>query len=115
MTGLLDQVVTFSIFSALMVYFLTCLMMFRFRKMYPMGTIKRTFVAPLFPILPIVVAIIVLCGLFGLHLNYGINLISGAVFYLLASLWFLKRRAKFIDEDRFLEAGMNKWGKPKQM
>ena len=115
MTGLLDQVVTFSIFSALMVYLLTCLMMFRFRKMYPMGTVKRSFIAPLFPILPIVVAIIVLCGIFGLHLNYGINLISGAIFYLLASIWFLKRRAKFIDEDKFLEAGMKKWGKPHNM
>jgi len=115
LTGLLDQVVTFSIFSALMVYLLTCLMMFRFRKMYPMGTVKRSFVAPLFPILPVIVAGIVLCGLFGLHLNYGINLISGAVFYLLASIWFLKRRAKFIDEAHFLEAGMNKWGRPEQI
>ncbi len=115
MTGLLDQVVTFSIFSALMVYLLTCLMMYRFRKMYPMGTVKRTFVAPLFPLLPAVVAIIVVCGLFGLHLNYGINLISGAVFYLLSSIWFLKRRAKFLDRDHLLEPGLKKWGKPKWM
>ncbi|OUN07345.1 amino acid permease [Flavonifractor sp. An92] len=115
MTGLLDQVVTFSIFSALMVYLLTCVMMYRFRKMYPLGTVKRSFVAPLFPLLPAVVAVIVVCGLFGLHLNYGINLISGAVFYLLASIWFLKRRAKFIDQDRFLEAGLKQWGKPKWM
>ena len=115
MTGLLDQVVTFSIFSALMVYLLTCLMMYRFRKMYPLGTVKRSFLSPLFPILPIIVAIIVLCGLFGLHLNYGINLISGAVFYLLASIWFLKHRAKFIDEEHFLEAGLKKWGKPKRL
>lgn len=115
MTGLLDQVVTFSIFSALMVYLLTCLMLFRFRRMYPLGSIQRTFVAPLFPILPLVTAAIVLCGLFGLHLNYGINLISGAVFYFLASLWFLNRRAKFLDQDRFLAAGMKTWGRPKNM
>lgn len=115
MTGLLDQVVTFSIFSALMVYLLTCLMMLRFRRMYPMGTVKRSFVAPLFPVVPIVAAVIVLCGIFGLHLNYGINLISGAIFYLLASIWFLKRRAQFIDEERFLEAGMKKWGRPHNM
>ena len=115
MTGLLDQVVTFSIFSALMIYLLTCLMLFRFRRMYPMGSVKRVFTAPLFPVLPALVAVIVLCGLFGLHLNYGINLISGAVFYLLASIWFLKRRAKFIDKDKFLEAGLKKWGKPDRM
>lgn len=114
MTGLLDQVVTFSIFSALMVYLLTCLMMIRFRKMYPIGTIQRKFTVPCFPILPLLTAGIVLCGLFGLHLNYGINLISGAVFYLLASVWFLKRRARFVDEDRFLRAGLARWGLPKQ-
>ncbi len=115
MTGLLDQVVTFSIFSALMVYLLTCLMLFRFRRMYPLGSIRRTFVAPLFPALPIVTAAIVLCGLFGLHLNYGVNLISGAVFYLLASVWFLRRRAKFLNQIRFLEAGMKAWGRPRNM
>ena len=80
-----------------------------------MGSVKRVFTAPLFPVLPALVAVIVLCGLFGLHLNYGINLISGAVFYLLASIWFLKRRAKFIDKDKFLEAGLKKWGKPDRM
>lgn len=114
MTGLLDQVVTFSIFSALMVYLLTCLMMIRFRQMYPIGTIQRKFTAPCFPFLPLLTAGIVLCGLFGLHLNYGINLISGAVFYLLASVWFLKRRARFADEDRFLRAGLERWGLPKK-
>ena len=114
MTGLLDQVVTFSIFSASMVYLLTCLMMIRFRKMYPIGSVQRKFTAPCFPILPLVTAGIVLCGLFGLHLNYGINLISGAVFYLLASVWFLKRRARFVDEDRFLRAGLERWGPPKK-
>lgn len=114
MTGLLDQVVTFSIFSASMVYLLTCLMMIRFRKMYPIGSVQRKFTAPCFPILPLVTAGIVLCGLFGLHLNYGINLISGAVFYLLASVWFLKRRARFVDEDRFLCAGLERWGPPKK-
>ena len=115
MTGLLDQVVTFSIFSALMVYLMTCLMMYRFRKMYPVGKIKRSFIAPLVPLLPAVVAVIVVCGLFGLHLNYGINLISGAVFYFLASLWFLKRRAKFIDQEQLLEPGLKRWGKPEWM
>lgn len=115
MTGLLDQVVTFSIFSALMVYLLTCLMLYRFRKMYPIGTVKRSFYAPLFPFLPLAVAGIVLCGIFGLHLNYGMNLIAGAIFYLLTSLWFLKRRAKFIDKEHFLELGLEKWGKPQKM
>ena len=115
MTGLLDQVVTFSIFSALMVYLLTCVMLFRFRKMYPLGTIRRAFTAPCFPALPILTAAIVLVGLFGLQLHYGINLIAGAVFYLLASVWFLKRRARFLDREHFLRAGLEQWGKPKEL
>lgn len=116
LTGMLDQVVTFSIFSALIIYLLTCIMMFRFRKMYPLGSIHRGFVAPMGAmILPLLVALIVICGLFGLHLNYGINLISGAVFYFLASVWFLKRRAKFVDQGHFLEAGLKLWGHPKQV
>ena len=116
LTGMLDQVVTFSIFSALMVYLLTCIMMFRFRKMYPLGSIHRGFVAPMGAmILPLLVGLIVICGLFGLHLNYGINLISGAVFYFLASVWFLKRRAKFVDQGHFMEAGLKLWGRPEHM
>ena len=115
MTGLLDQVVTFSIFSALMVYLLTCMMMVRFRSMYPLRTIQRRFTAPWHPVLPVLTAGIVLCGIFGLHLNYGINLISGAVFYFLASVWFLKRRAKFVDEAQFLRAGLKQWGPPQKL
>jgi ethanolamine permease len=115
MTGLLDQVVTFSIFSALMVYLFTCIMMFRFRKMYPLGSIPRKFTAPFFPVLPLITAVLVLCGLFGLHLHYGVNLIAGAIFYLLASVWFLKRRSKFVDRDHFLKAGLELWGMPKKL
>lgn len=109
MTGMLDQVVTFSIFSALMVYLLTCVMMFRFRKMYPIGTIKRKFTAPLFPIIPIVTLVIVIVGIFGLHLNYGINLIACTVFYFLASIWFMKRRYRFINKKTFIKPGLDKW------
>ena len=111
MTGLLDQVVTFSIFSALIIYLLTCIMMFRFRKMYPLGTIKRTFTAPLFPILPIVTLIIVILGIFGLHLNYGINLIACTLFYFLASVWFLVRRYKYVDKETFMKAGLDKFSR----
>lgn len=76
-------------------------------------SVRRGFVAPLATTLSLFVAFIVICGLFGLHLNYGINMISGASFYFLASLWFLKRRAKFVDQEHFLEAGLKLWGRPK--
>lgn len=102
MTGMLDQVVTFSIFSALMVYFLTCIMMLRFRKLYPLGSMTRPFTMKLFPFVPLLTAGIVLCGLFGLQLNYGINLLFGTLFYLLASVWFVRRRYRFLDKKNFL-------------
>jgi ethanolamine permease len=114
-TGLLDQVVTFSIYSALLVYLLTCIMMVRFRKMYPLNKMKRGYVAPLHPVPAIVAGVLALCALFGMHLTYAVNMISGALFYFLASIWFLRRRAKFIDQDNFLRAGLEKWGRPEGM
>lgn len=112
-TGMLDQVVAFSIFSALVVYALTIIMMFRFRKMYPLGSIERGYVAPIHPVPAIVATILVGLTLFGMYLGYWINMVGGVVFYFLASIWFLKRRAKFIDKKNFLKAGAAKWPKPK--
>jgi len=112
-TGLLDQVVTFSIFSALLVYLLTCLMMYRFRKMYPLDTVKRSYIAPFHPLPMIACGVLALCVLFGMHFTYSVNMISGAVFYLLASVWFVKRRLKFVDKNKFLSSGLKAWGRPK--
>ena len=39
-------------------------------------------------------------------------MLGGIAFYFLASLWFLKRRAKFIDKEEFIKAGASKWPKP---
>ena len=52
---------------------------------------------------------------FNLQLEDALNMISGALFYFLASVWFLKRRAKFIDRDNFLREGLEKWGRPEGM
>lgn len=110
-TGMLDQVVTFSIFSALLVYLLTCLMMFRSRKMYPLGSIKRSYVSPFYPLPAIICGTLALCVLFGMHLSYSVNMISGAVFYFAASIWFCRRRLKFVDQAHFLEKGLSLWRK----
>ncbi len=114
-TGLLDQIITFSIFSALLVYLLTGIMMFRFRKMYPLGTIKRGYIAPIHPIPAIITILLVGATLVGMYLGYWVNIIFGTAFYLLASLWFLRRRAKFIDKDHFISAGAKTWCRPKDM
>ena len=111
-TGMLDQVVAFSIFSALLVYALTIIMMFRFRKMYPLGKIERGYIFPIFPVPAIIAGILIVFIFVGTYLGYWVNMLGGIAFYFLASLWFLKRRAKFIDKKDFIRAGAEKWPKP---
>lgn len=96
-TGMLDQIVTFSIFSALMVYFLTCIMMIRFRKLYPIEKIKRGFVCPGYPFIPYLCLAIICCILFGMFLNYSTSMIAITIFYIGASIWFIKRRENDVD------------------
>lgn len=112
-TGLLDKIITFSIFSALLVYIITAIMMIRFRKMYPLGTIKRCYVAPVHPLTAVITIALACCALFGMFLTYSTDMLAGVVFYTLASLWFILRRYKFIDQRVFLTDSLKKWGKPK--
>ncbi len=113
-TGLLDQVITFSILSALLVYILMGYMMFKFRRMYPLGYIERGYVAPWHPIPAIVLLALSLTTLFGMFFGYWMNLMAGFIFYFIASLWFTQHRYKFIDEEGFLRAGAGHWPRPKK-
>ena len=113
-TGLLDQVVTFSILSALLVYIMMAYMMFRFRQMYPVGYITRGYMAPWHPIPAIVLLLLALTTLVGMFLGYWMNMLSGIAFYFIASLWFTMHRYKFINEDGFLAAGAGNWPCPKK-
>lgn len=112
-TGLLDQVITFSILSALLVYVLTAYMMFKFRAMYPIGTIERGYVAPWHPVPALVLFVLALATLGGMYLGYWSNMLAGFVFYFLASLWFTMHRSKFMDTKKFIEAGIGRWPRPK--
>ena len=49
-TGLLDQVITFSIISGCLIYFIMPLNMIRFRRLYPMDAIRRGYVSPFHPL-----------------------------------------------------------------
>jgi ethanolamine permease len=111
-TGLLDQIVTFSIQSALIVYLIVGIMMFKFRKMYPMGTINRGYTAPLHPLPAIVLIGLVGLTIFGMYFGYWINLVAGFVFYFAASLWFTLHRYKFVDFHKFISTGKD-WPRPK--
>ena len=107
-TGMLDQIVTFSIFSAILVYILTAIMMIRFRKMYPINTIKRGYTAPAHPLPAIFTLILACAALFGMFLSYSINMLAGVFFYIIASVWFVKRRYRFIDKEQFLSVSIRK-------
>lgn len=109
-TGLLDQVVTFSIFSALLVYVFSGIMMFKFRKMYPMGYIDRGYVCPAHPLPAIVLITLTSATLLGMYFGYWINIIGGLLFYFLASVWFLKYRYPNVDLDHFIKP---RWPRPK--
>lgn len=112
-TGLLDQVITFSIISALIVYLLTGVMMFKFRKMYPVGTIKRGYTAPLHPLPAIILLALVTATLIGMYFGYWLNLLASFVFYFLSSLWFTMHRYKFIDVKKYISASAINWPRPK--
>lgn len=111
-TGMLDQVITFSIFSAILVYILTVVMMFKFRKMYPIGAIKRGYTSPWHPLPALVLMVLALATLIGMYFGYWINLLSGFAFYFLASLWFTLHRYKFVNKETFVEEGAVKWPRP---
>jgi len=112
-TGLLDQVITFSILSALLVYLFMGYMMFKFRKMYPIGSIDRGYIAPWHPMPAVILIILVLATLTGMYFGYWVNLLAGLMFYFLASLWFTLHRYKFVDTQAFLKAGANRWPRPR--
>lgn len=58
-----------------------------------------------------IAAVLIGMTLLGMYLGYWINILGGVAFYFLASVWFLKRRLKFIDKSQFLKAGTQKWPK----
>ncbi len=112
-TGLLDQVITFSILSALLVYLFMAYMMFKFRKMYPIGSIERGYMAPWHPVPAIILLILTLTTLGGMYFGYWVNVLAGLSFYFLASLWFTMHRYKFVDTQAFLKAGATRWPRPR--
>jgi ethanolamine permease len=109
-TGLLDQVITFSILSGLLGYTFMSFNMFRFRKMWPLGSIHRGYIHPFHPIPAI--TLLILCGAtyFATFLGYGSTLLSIMAFYIIASIWFTLRRYKFVKRaDQFTMP----WPRPK--
>jgi ethanolamine permease len=109
-TPLLDQVITFSILSGLLGYTFMTFNMIKFRKMWPLGSIHRGYIHPFHPLPAITLLVLCVATYFATFLGYGGTLLSIMAFYILASIWFVLRRYKFVKRaDQFTMP----WPRPK--
>ena len=109
-TGLLDQVITFSILSGLLGYTFMTYNMIKFRKMWPLGSIHRGYIHPFHPLPAITLLILCAATYFATFLGYGSTLLSIMAFYIVASVWFSVRRYQFVKRaDQFTMP----WPRPK--
>jgi ethanolamine permease len=109
-TGLLDQVITFSILSGLLGYTFMSINIVKFRRKWPLGSINRGYVHPFHPIPAIVLACLCSATYFATYLGYGASLLSIMAFYIVASIWFALHRYKYVKRgDQFTMS----WPKPK--
>ncbi|WP_119460949.1 APC family permease [Rhodospirillaceae bacterium SYSU D60014] len=95
-TGLLDQVITFSILSGLLGYTFMPINMHKFRKKWPLGSIRRGYVHPWHPLPAIVLLSLCTATYFAVFLGYGVQLLAMIGFYIVVSLWFAFHRYKYV-------------------
>ena len=107
--GLLAPVITFSILSGLLGYTFMPINMFRFRSKWPLGSIKRGYVHPFHPLPAIVLLILCTATYIAVYLGFGTQLLAMMVFYIVASVWFVLFRYKYVRKgDQFTMA----WPRP---
>jgi len=108
-TGLLDQVITFSILSGVLMYTIMSFNMLQFRKKWPLGSIRRAYIHPFHPLPAFTLMTICIATLFGTYLGYGGSLNSILAFYIVVSVWFHFHRYKYVRRgDQFTMS----WPKP---
>lgn len=95
-TGLLDQVITFSILSGLLGYTFMTINMVKFRHKWPLKSIKRGYIHPFHPLPTITLFVLCVSVFFATFLGFGASLLSIMAFYIVASIWFTFRRYKFV-------------------
>lgn len=93
---LLSTVITFSILSGLLMYSFMGPNFIRFRRLWPLGSISRGYALPFHPVPAIVLIALSATVFFATFLGYGTALLSILAFYLLASIWFVLRRYKYV-------------------
>ncbi|MBX6320335.1 MAG: APC family permease [Rhodospirillaceae bacterium] len=106
----LAQVITFSILSGLLNYTFMPINMFNFRRKWPLGSIRRGFVHPFHPLPTIVLLCLCIATYFAIYLGYGNQLLAMMVFYIVASVWFVLFRYRYVRRgDQFTMP----WPKPR--
>src|SRR6185295_16751396 len=95
-TGLLDQVITFSILSGLLGYTLMPMSMILFRRKWPLGSIRRGYVHPFHPLPAVCLLLLCITTYFAIFLGYGTQLLAMMSFYIIASIWFVYRRYQYV-------------------
>ena len=109
-TGLLDQVITFSIISGCLIYAVMPVNIVRFRRLYPMGSIRRGYVYPFHPWPAFVLALFVALTFVAVYFGYWRNLVGAMAFYILASVWFTFHRYRMVDRSKLYTMP---WPRPK--
>jgi ethanolamine permease len=92
----LAQIITFSILSGLLNYTFMPINMWSFRNKWPLGTIKRGFEHPFHPLPAIILLLLCIATFFAIYLGYGNQLLAMMLFYIVASLWFVFFRYRFV-------------------
>src|SRR3954454_8242680 len=93
---LLSTVITFSILSALLMYSFMVPNMYRFRRLWPVGELHRGYTHPFHPLPALSLALIAALVMFATFLGYGTTLLTLVSFYLLASVWFVLFRYRYV-------------------
>ncbi|MBZ9861908.1 APC family permease [Mesorhizobium sp. CA12] len=92
----LNQAITFSILSGVLQYTFMSINIMKFRKKWPLGSIRRGYTHPFHPLPAIVLFCLCMVTFFAIFLGFGSQLIAMTVFYFLISLWFHFYRYKFV-------------------
>jgi ethanolamine permease len=93
---LLATVITFSILSALLMYSFMVANMFRFRRLWPLGSLHRGYTHPFHPLPALTLGLIAALVMFATFLGYGTTLLTLVSFYLIASVWFVLFRYRYV-------------------
>ena len=106
----LAEIITFSILSGLLNYTFMPINMYKFRRMWPLGSIQRGYEHPFHPLPAIVLLTLCIATFFAVYLGYGRQLLAMVAFYVIASLWFAFYRYRYVRRgDQFTMP----WPRPK--